>query len=64
MNHKELAKDKSELRAEVKKGREMVMESARLGDAKASNFKGRAEKAESLLTQIQAFTEALNPTDK
>lgn len=50
--------------AEVERLTAMVMESARLGDSRASNFKDRAEKAESLLTQIQAFTEALNPKIK
>jgi len=58
------AKEKSELKAEVERLTAMVMEAARLGDSRASNFKDRAEKAESLLTQIQAFTEALNPKIK
>jgi hypothetical protein len=52
------------LTAEVERLRAMVIEAAHLGDARASNFKDRAEKAESLLTQIQAFTEALNPKIK
>lgn len=41
---------------EIDKLKAMVKKAAFLGDARCCNFKDRAEKAESLLTQIQAFT--------
>ena len=45
--------------AEVERLKEMVMEAARKGDELLDPYRLRAEKAETLLKQIQAFAEAL-----
>ena len=47
--------------AEVEKLKGLVMEAARKGDELLEPYRLRAEKAETLLKQIQAFAEALNP---
>ena len=53
------ARQKAE--AEVERLRELVMDAARKGDELLEPYRLRAEKAETLLKQIQAFAEALNP---
>jgi hypothetical protein len=53
-----------EAQAEVERLKEMVMEAARKGDELLEPYRLRAEKAETLLKQIQAFAEALNPANK
>ncbi len=50
--------------SEVERLKEIVMEAARKGDELLEPYRLRAEKAETLLKQIQAFAEALNPTNK
>lgn len=52
------------MQAEVERLKKMVMEAARKGDDLLEPYRLRAEKAETLLKQIHAFVEALNPTDK
>jgi len=51
-------------KAEVEGLKELVKLSARKGDELLEPYRLRAEKAETLLKQIQAFVETLNPTDK
>jgi hypothetical protein len=51
-------------KAEVEKLKELVKLAARKGDELLEPYRLRAEKAELLLKQIQAFAEILNPTDK
>lgn len=55
---------KKKAEAEVERLREMVMEAARKGDELLEPYRLRAEKAETLLKQIHAFVEALNPNKK
>lgn len=56
------ARQKAE--AEVERLKKMVMEAARKGDELLAPYRLRAEKAETLINQIYAFAEALNPTNK
>ena len=50
--------------AEVERLKGLVMDAARKGDELLEPYRLRAEKAETLLKQIQAFIEALNQTNK
>ena len=52
------------IEAEVERLKEMVMEAARKGDELLEPYRLRAEKAETLLNQIHAFVETLNPNKK
>jgi hypothetical protein len=61
---RELERELAASNAEVERLKKMVMEAAELGDKRSDTFKSRAEKAETLLKQIEAFVDALNPTDK
>ena len=49
-------------KAEVERLRKMVIEAARKGDELLEPYRLRAEKAETLIKQIHAFAEAINPT--
>ena len=60
LSQKELAASE----AEVERLKEMVMEAARKGDELLEPYRLRAEKAETLLNQIHAFVETLNPNKK
>ena len=57
-------KNQVKTQAEVERLKEMVMEAARKGDELLEPYRLRAEKAETLLNQIHAFVETLNPNKK
>ena len=50
--------------AEVERLKKMVKDFAKRSDDRSEHLIARAEKAETLLKQIHAFVEALNPADK
>jgi len=61
---RQLELELAEAKAEVERLKKMVMEAARKGDELLEPYRLREEKAETLLKQIHAFAEALNPNKK
>lgn len=61
---KRIAEERNKAEVEVDRLKEMVMDCAKRSDERSKHLIERAEKAETLIKQINAFVEALNPTDK
>ena len=61
---REIERELTASKAEVERLNGLVMEAAQKGDELLEPYRLRAEKAETLINQIHAFAEALNPTNK